>query len=331
MHLSSSHFFAIFVALAVLAPRMRTRAQDGPRPHPRSVQVTFLMQPATAAVLVSEDAVWAPVLPGQALSICAAGHRCVPVTSAETCAPPRCPGPGSLLLTSTPVREDVGDFPEDVDDWKEEIAAMRLDPALASLLGSYVGSHPDDHESEPVVWVSDETEEELGYELRLGLLTGGLVTQGGAYVGAEFSAAVRYAFHKDEDDGYDDDSLSVLDTAFGDSIALELRVAVHDLRDTQGDGKLSTSLGMGISGANVMDGGRFRIASIISAVLPELGVFFRPDYTAAFYARFSFPIAWAASDSVGLELRPSLAIVSSWIDGPTNEVLMDLSLGAIIH
>jgi hypothetical protein len=323
----------LFLLLAlVFTPRLVARAQAAPAApaHPRSVQVTFLMQPGAPAVLVSESAVWAPLLPGQPLSVCAPGRRCVPIASSETCTPPRCPGSGTLLLTATPVRDDVDDFPESLDEWKEELAAMRLDPALGPVFG-YVGAHPDDHEDEPVEWATYEDDEELGYELRVGLLAGGLASQGGGYVGAEFIAAMRLHFHIDSEDGYEASELSVLDTAFGDSAALELRVAVHDLRDAQGDGRLSTSLGLAFSGANVMDGGRFRIASILSALLPELGVFFRPDYNAAFYARMSFPIAWAVSNSLALELRPSVTIVDAWIEGPTNEVLLGVSLGAVVH
>lgn len=326
----SAHLF--FAVALVLAPRLVARAQPVPAvaAHPRSVQLTFLMQPGTAAVLVSENAVWAPNLPGQPLSVCAPGRRCVPIASSETCTPPRCPGSGTLLITATPVRDDVGDFPESLDDWKDEVAAMRLDPALAAVLG-HVGAHPDDHAEEPVAWATDEDEEELGYELRVGLLAGGLATQGRGYMGAEFVAAMRLHFHVDGDDGYDGGEQSILDTALGDSGAVELRVAVHDLGDAQGDGRVSTSLGIAFSGANVLDGGRFRIAGLLSLLLPELGVFFRPDYDAAFYARMSFPVAWAVSNSVALELRPSVTIVDAWIDGPTNEVLVGVSLGAMVH
>jgi len=316
----------------LLAPRVVARAQPVPATpaHPRSVQVTFLMQPGAPAVLVSETAVWAPNLPGQPLSVCAPGHRCVPIASSETCTPPRCPGAGTLLLTATPVRDDVADFPESLDDWKEEVAAMRLDPALAPVLGN-VGAHPDDHAEEPVAWATDEDEDELGYELRVGLLAGGLATQGGGYLGAEFVAAMRLHFHVDSDDGYDSGEQSIIDTALGDSGALEMRIALQGLSDAQGDDRVSTSIGFAFSGANVMDGGRFRIASVLSALLPELGMFFRRDYDTAFYARMSFPIAWAVSSSLALELRPSVTIIDAWVEGPTNEVLLGVSLGAIVH
>ena len=75
---------------------------------------------------------------------------------------------------------------------------------------------------------------------------------------------VRYAFHKDEDDG----------TTTTRCRCWTLRSATRfempspcTISATQGDGK-PTSLGMGIRGPPVMDGGRFRIG-IISAVLPE--------------------------------------------------------------
>lgn len=320
---------ASIALFAGLSPALAARAQEPTPPHLRRVEVTFLMSAGTPAVLVSENAVWAPALPGQPLSVCAPGHRCVPVASAETCTPPRCPGAGTLLVTSVPIRDDVDDFPESLDDWKEEIAAMRLDPLLAPVL-AYVGTHPDDHEDDPVVWATDEDEEEVGYEFRIGMLAGGLATQGDGYVGADFVAGMRFVFNVD-DEGYDDDELDVLDTALGDSGALELRVAVHDLRNTQGDGRLSTSIGLGFSGANVIDGGRFRISSILSALLPEMGAFFRPDHTAAFYLRMSFPIAWAVSNSLAIELRPSLTVVDSWVEGPRNEVLLGVSLGTVIH
>ncbi len=45
----------------------------------------------------------------------------------------------------------------------------------------------------------------------------------------------------------------------------------------------------------------------------------------------SFPVAWAVSRSLALELRPSVTIVDAWIEGPTNEVLLAVSLGAIVH
>jgi len=324
-----AHLF-LLIAL-VLGPRLVARAQPAPATpaHPRSVQVTFLMQPGAPAVLVSETAVWAPILPGQPLSVCAPGRRCVPIASSETCTPPRCPGAGTLLLTATPVRDDVADFPESLDDWKEEIAAMRLDPTLAPVLGN-VGAHPDDHAEEPVAWATDVDEDELGYELRVGLLAGGLATQGGGYVGAEFVGTMRLHFHIDSDDGYDSGEQSILDTALGDSGALEMRIALQGLSDAQGDDRVSTSIGFAFSGANVMDGGRFRIASVLSALLPELGMFFRRDDT-AFYARMSFPIAWAVSSSFALELRPSVTIIDAWIEGPTSEVLLGVSLGVLVH
>jgi hypothetical protein len=88
---------------------------------------------------------------------------------------------------------------------------------------------------------------------------------------------------------------------------------------------------MALSGANIMDGGRFRISSIYSAILPEMGVFLRPDYPPSFYARMSFPIAWAASNTFALELRPSVTIIDAWADGPTSEVMIGASLGVILH
>lgn len=284
------------------------------------------MAPATPAVLVSETAVWAPQLSAEPLSICVAGRACVPVASRETCETPACPGGGTRLVAATPIA-DVDDFPDSLDDWKEEIEAMRQDAMLAPLLASYVGTHPDDH-SDPVRWLTDEDEEEALAELRFAVIGGGLASQGVGFAGVEVAAGMRYVFNVDGD--YDDDGQDVLDTAIGDSIALELRLAVHDIPNAQGDGAVATSLGMGLSGANVMDGGRFRIASVISAVVPELGVFFRPDYDAAFYMRMSFPIAWALSNTVALELRPSLTLVDAWIEGGKSEVMLGASLGTVI-
>lgn len=325
--LLTSRALPLALSLAVLALPLVARAQDPGAPHARRVEVTFLLQPSAAAVLVSEHAVWAPLLPGQPLSVCAPGQRCVPVTSAETCAPPRCPGSGTLLVTRASIREDASDFPESLDDWKAEVAAMRLDPLLAPLLASYLGAHPDDHEPEPVLWMDPNDDEELSYEFRAGMLAGGLAIEGAAYWGAEFMAALRYSFHGDDEADYDG-GLSVLDTAFGDSIALEARVAVHDL---SGDSRLATSLGMALSGANIMDGGRFRISSVLSAALPEMGVFFRRGFPPAFYARMSFPLAWAITNTFDLELRPSVTIIDAWAAGPTSEVLVGASLGLILH
>lgn len=142
---------------------------------------------------------------------------------------------------------------------------------------------------------------------------------------------MRLHFHIDADDGDDGFGQSALDTGYGDSGALELRVAVHDMRDAQGDGRMSTSVGLAFSGANVIDGGRFRISSIVSVLLPELGVFFRPDFNAAFYARMSFPVWWAVSSALSLELRPSVTFVDAWVEGPRSEVLVGVSLGAMVN
>lgn len=315
----------------ILAPSGAALAQTAtppPSAHPRRAEVTFLMQPAVPAVLVSETDVWAPQLPGEPLSICVPGHACVPVARRETCEVPLCPGGGARLVAATPLAE-IDDFPDSLDDWKQEIDAMRQDSALTSILASYVGTHPDDHSAVPVEWVTDDDEEEVGAEFRLGLLGGGLTSQGVWFAGAEVSAGMRYFFH--DDDEYDDDSLDVLDTAIGDSIELALRVAVHDIPNAQGEGAVATSLGFALSGANVIDGGRFRIASVLSAVLPEIGVFFRPDFDAAFYMRMSFPIAWAASSTVALELRPSMTLVDPWVEGGKSEVMLGVGLATIIR
>jgi len=37
------------------------------------------------------------------------------------------------------------------------------------------------------------------------------------------------------------------------------------------------------------------------------------------------------SSSFALELRPSVTIIDAWIEGPTNEVLLGVSLSAILH
>jgi len=326
---TSSSFPRNVLFLVILGPATLASAQTPPAqvPHPRHAEVTFLMQAPIAVVLVSPTEAWAPQLPAEEpLSLCVSGHACVPVAARETCEVPHCPGAGARLVAAAPVA-DVDDFPESLDDWKEEIDALRADPTLAPLLG-YVGAHPDANPPD-VGWVTEENEDEPHLELRAGLLAGGLATQGAGSAGGELAVALRWAFHADSDS--DDDDLDVLDTVLGDGLALELRASTEAMPDAQGDMRMATSVGAAFVASNVVDGGRFRVPTLMTFAAPEMGVFFRPDHAAAFYFRMQLPFAYAVSNGLAVEVRPSITLVDSWIEGDKAEVLFELSVSALLH
>jgi hypothetical protein len=123
---------------------------------------------------------------------------------------------------------------------------------------------------------------------------------------------------------------TINETFFGSAFAAELR----------GHGFKQTPLGS--SGWLILVGGafsshilsqshktlpRWRMASIFSTLVPEVGAAFRDGHGPSPYTRWSLPVGWLLSPAFALELVPSVSMLYSNPSG-NPELLWQIGLGA---
>jgi hypothetical protein len=286
----------------------------------RRARVMYLLASSSPAVLVAPDRAWVPAAPETPLSLCA-GERCRPVREVASCAPPRCPGHGVLVVASDRVA-DVSDFPTGRDDWSRERDLLATDPQLSALWSS-LGSHPEPAPSPgpPPSFVRAPSDW-LQFELRL---EGGVGYLASAGVGVgQISAGIGVRFQPPAED--------VLDVLYGTMMGVD--AVVHVLPAVTGQGTESSAVLVGLAPAfhYAFARERVRIPPAWAWVLPELGVAIRTDaMPVSYYVAWSLSAAVLVDDHAGFDLRARVMLVDDWIPGEDVEAIVSLTAGLLVR
>lgn len=302
------------VALAMAIPMGTASAQDS---HARRARVMAVIGEAPA-VWLEDDRVWVPNLSIDAISVCAAG-QCRPIIERNDCEVPDCPGPGIVLVAA----QDLGsidDFPDDLEDYNDELNAMRADSVLAQLAGSFAG-HPDEYRD-------DDSGDGLGLSVSVGAVAMSYASEDWFW-GGRASVGLLYKFDTDENYADSGDG-SFFATMIGDRFGLEARARFLVDPAGQGAEQLAYSIGGALTLENRVGGSMFQVPSVLGAILPELGVFVR-DGDPRFYGGFAFPVKMYATGAFAVEARASLLIVSSFQEDDSSQGILSLSFSGVLQ
>lgn len=300
------------VALVALA---RPAAAQEPS---RAARLVTLLAGDAVGVLVARDRIFTPDANVAALSAC--GTRCAPVRSVVSCSVPQCPGSGVLFTTEAPIA-DVGDLPTDRSGFNHAMDLLRGDPALATIAWSF-GYHPDPA-PEPPRWIRSARPDGFGWELGALGITGVLATTGVAFAGGELSGGFRFTWAPH---GSDDEFLAIV---LGDVLGLDVRVRALALLPDQAAQSWGVTIGLAPATGYASDSEVFRLPTLYSVLLPEVGVALRENHDAAWYAGWSLPVTFLLDEHLGAEARASMMIVDDWIAGDDIEMILSLGLGFV--
>lgn len=306
--------FTIFIAASfALAPSLALAQAPS-----RAARILALSGDVVG-VVVARDRVFVADPSVRALSACA-DARCAPVRGIEACAVPRCPGTGALLTLESSI-SNVSDLPTDRDGFTRAVGALRSDPALASIAWSF-GTHPDPP-PEPAHWITTSRRERIVWELGAYGIGGVLGATGVALAGGEVSGGFRFAW--DARNG-DDELLALL---LGNVLGLDVRVRAFDLMPVQAPSEGGMTIGLAPEFGYAARNETFRLPTLYSVIVPEVGVALRGGRAPTWYAGWSLPVAFLLDEHFGLEARASVMIVDEWIPGDDVEAIVSLSLGLI--
>ena len=300
-------------------------------------------------VWVSPRRVWVPA--GAPVSACAAGRGCLPVTEPTSCAPPECPGSGTVFTVGSDAAA-VSDFPTDHDGYQREIELLRADPSLGPIAG-YLVDHPDharreeerrrneenDREEharheEDVRWVSRHRHGDR-FEIGLSGTLATLAEQGGSYAGATASFGLYFQLEANESDESREDP-TVMNIFFGDTFGADLRVHfLHRLDDSQA-AQWITAIGVAPVLFNRFERSVVRLPTYWGTVFPEFGVILRADRDPTWYVSWEVPFSFLVHHDLAIDVAARVFIVDDWeslppdapddADDPVETILM-LSAG----
>lgn len=280
------------LVLLVLLISASARAQSAPS---RLATVRSLHTDAPA-VLIDARSAWVATLPADALGLCNAS-RCVPIARSESCAAPRCPGTGVLLHAAEDIAQ-VAAFPTDYAGFSAELAALSAAPELASLM-----AHQSAHPNPPgppldLALGHNDARVELGFE-------GGYVSsfdrpiQGGM-LGATFGLRGQL-------DGDDFD-----DWFIGNQVSLDIAAYawLSPSSLARGVDVPMVLIGFRPALANTLDRSPLRIPTIVSLLIPEIGMAIRPDVVRVdVYVAFGLEASLILTPDLGIRLRASASMV----------------------
>lgn len=285
----------------------------------RAARLLTLLAGDSVGVLVASDRVFSPDRQLSPLSACV-DARCAPVRSFGECAPPACPGSGVVFTLEEPIA-DVGELPHDRDGFDRAMDALRQDPQLGTIAWSF-GAHPDPAPSPPR-WIEGGRTDRIVWELGAYGIGGVLGATGIGFVGGEASGGFRFTWSAH---GADDDILAIV---FGNVLGADLRVRGLALLPTQAAESWGATIGLAPSMGFAEVNDVFRLPTLYSVLLPEVGVALREGMDAALYAGWSLPFTFLVDAHLGLEARATVLIVDDWIPGDDIEVVTSLGLGLV--
>lgn len=285
-----------------------------PATHRRAARLLSI-DSEVVGILIADDRVWYPSAVS-ALSACA-GSRCAPVvrTEEQSCAAPRCPGSGNVLVLAHSIAE-VGDFPSGREDYQRVISELAADPGLASVAAFFQG-HP---EPPPGPTYFDTNDEDVRWELSAAG-GGAYLVEGGAPVGL-VSLSGGFRFRWDSHRG-DDDVLAIL---WGNSLGFDLRVHMLFGVPLQSDATTTAVLvGIAPATAYALRHDVIRMPTAYSFVVPEVGVAIREDRSPTWYVAWQLPLAVLVDEHVAFEARANLMMIGDW---PGREDTVEGVIGA---
>ena len=299
-------------------------------------------------VWLSGDRIFGPH--GRFLSACAPRGGCAPVVEIESCAPPACPGDGSIYRVERSVAS-VPDWPTDVEGYEREREVLAADPAIAGL--GILAVHPDygtwqsqraDRErasererrrhEEPVRWVSDRREDGERWEVALSGDVATLTETPGTWLGA--TASLGLVYYVDADDAEDEEDEFIMNFFMGDTVGAELRAHFLYRADTAQAAEWITAIGISPVFANRAGDTVVRVPTYVGTVLPELGVILRPDRSATWYVAWELPFSFLVDHDLAIDVAARLFVVDEWIELPEDapedtddpaEVILMLGVG----
>lgn len=286
---------------------------------------------------------------GSYLSACATGCGCAPVIEEASCAPPECPGSGSVYRVSRAV-VNVGGWPVDHDGYERALSGLQSDPALSGLP---LVNHPGHAEwlaneqraeeaqrlhelrrGEDVRWVNRYRENGERFELALSGSIATLTETGGTFAGA--TASLNFVHLLDSDDAEDEDDNFVVNFFFGDVMGAELRTHFLYRVDTAQEAEWITAIGVAPVFANRFEHSVVRTPTYLGTILPEVGLMLRADRDPTWYVAWDVPFSFLWDHDLAVDLVARFFVVDEWIELPADapddaedpaEVILMLNLG----
>lgn len=286
-------------------------------PHARRARVSSLVEAERAAVLVGPDRAWVPEGSGAAVALCSSS-RCRPILRTDTCAPPSCPGSGTLVIATEAVA-GVSSFPTGRDEWYAEVQAVLMDTALRPL-APYVGSYPGG-----VGGSGDATffrgHEDFGLEGSAFAGAGYLVDAAVGLPVMGASIGLRWTPRMNEP----------IRLLFGNILGLDARVTVLPNVTGQRPEDVGVLLGIAPMLAYGLPNERVRLPPTWAWLIPEVGAAFRPNQDPAAYFTWTLSLAVLADAHVGFDLRATATVIDAWNDGGDVEALFGTTLGLLFR
>ncbi|MEC7520834.1 MAG: hypothetical protein VYE22_13255 [Myxococcota bacterium] len=305
----------LFASLLLAAP---AAAQDGAA----RVGGLLSLQAEVPAIWIAPDRAFSRA-GADPVSACA--ERCAPVVEEIACAPPACPGTGSIYRVAAPIAR-VSGWPTDVAGYSAELDALRGDPRV-QLLG--LQSHPGEgawreatrdeearHAEDPR-WVSEHRERGDRLELSIELAVATLAETPGTWVGG--SVAADWIFlHRARDSDERDFGDSLVDAIVGDQIGASLKAHFLYRADRGQEAEWIAAIGIGDALYNRYERTVVRLPTFSSIVGPELGLMLRSDRDPTWYIAWDAPVSILLDHDVALDITPRFFVVDDWIPLPTD-------------
>ncbi len=326
------------------APKARSQAKRLPLPsapeppgprHPRRAQVRFGGGDLEHGVWVRDDAAWLPRSRERdevrwprasegvgelfAPEVVCDSVACAPVIARGLCKTPECPAGGELLFTDAPLASR-GAWPREPDAWERLMLELSRDPALNAAIGAPEFPRP---KSVPVPgWAANRYR---SFVLETALLgeAGVLLDRPGSLAGAGLRLGLRF------NRGVSDTTTTgyVLEPLVGDSLGADLRFhALHQL-----DAPTARyAAGIALSADNIVgrstSEGRFRLASLLALLVPEVGLMHSSAGTHP-YTSNSLPLSALVTEQLAVDFRPSFTLRFAPARAGGTEAQASLSLG----
>lgn len=286
---------------------------------PRRAQTLSLTDASSPAVLVARTRAWIPSGVAVPLSVCA--PSCQPVIETRSCAPPECPGEGTLLVTREPIA-DVGDYPQDRAGFERERTRLLADPELASIAWAF-GTHPEPPPPPPsALRFVPRSHHWIGWELHVGGALGGLVDASMPVGTLSASFGPRFMPH---------DFDEPLDVMYGNVHGVEARGTLVYGLDGQHPDDLMVLVGLAPAFGYAFPDERIRIPSAFAFLVPEVGAAVSTWHTATYYWAWHLDGALLLDEHVGVDLRADLVLLADWVAPDTLATMLTLGAGVFFR
>lgn len=301
------------VAIAALGVASVARGESG-FVHPRrvAIEIDGRREPG---LLLDADTAWSSAPDAARARRVCAGERCASVVTPEPCEDARCPMPGKRLVLDRPIA-GVSDWPDDDDDEQSLVTELRRDDVLAPLL-----SERGDGRT-PITWgirrflPPDPPDPPFFWETAASAAGMALHDEGRLAFGAELAIGASTSF----------DYSRPSDWAFGNSWGVSARFGAY-----AGPARYVGALGLdnqNIVGA--FDRSRVRVPALIGVVVPEVGLLFAPNATAAPLLRWRLPFDVLLTRTLAVDVRPTFGIAYP-TSGRAPNWMLGLSVGALVR